>query len=399
MLIEIQCCNFSQFDPKSGRYIECGEKIIVSNDQIGQFVTCTKCQQQVEVPFGLESTHQSKEEPAPKAAVDETSVRKKKQTKNAAVASKPKKKKPSQSKSAVSQDPAKQRSKAKRTKPGSKKSRPSKSSKASEDELQLAEPVARDKSPDVMTMDFGEHGAASTLVEDQHARCSKCGNISKSGQCTVCKHVEQNFEKLYKPLDEIDIEPVGFQRWFLRTMNEGVSVKLLEWGSHLGLGFLGFFLLMVSIAGFFGIGVGPTVGLVLFMGTIIVGLLYIGMVIKGKQFRRNPRARLAWFQRPFWNGVLFFARAMNWQAYDSSLKGRNIIKVRDREFGDHQFDELEGLKKCHVLDLQGTKTTDRGLLELYSLKHLQCLVLKNTNVSPEGVFRLQQSFPRLWIWD
>ena len=90
---------------------------------------------------------------------------------------------------------------------------------------------------------------------------------------------------------------------------------------------------------------------------------------------------------------------MKWQNYDSALKGRTVIKVREKMFGDYELPELENLHRCQVLDLQGTNVTDQGLLHLYSLKHLQCLVLRKTKVSPEGVFRLQQSFPRLWIWD
>ena len=67
-------------------------------------------------------------------------------------------------------------------------------------------------------------------------------------------------------------------------------------------------------------------------------------------------------------------------------------------FGDNDLMEHNDIKSVQVLDIQGTNLTDKGLLHLYDLKHLQCVVLRKTNVSPEAVFRFQQTFPRLWIW-
>jgi hypothetical protein len=89
---------------------------------------------------------------------------------------------------------------------------------------------------------------------------------------------------------------------------------------------------------------------------------------------------------------------MKWERYDNSLKDRRVICVRDRMFGDHDIMERKGIKNAQVLDIQGTNLTDHGLLNLYELKHLQCVVLLGTKVSPEAVFRFQQTFPRLWIW-
>ena len=253
------------------------------------------------------------------------------------------------------------------------------------------------KSNDVMSMDFSETEVQSTLSEDEHDRCTKCGNVSIKGRCSVCRHVEQSFEKLHQNLDEIKIERVGFQRWFCRTMSDDSTLMFLEYGAHFGLGIIATMLLVLG-----GVNVatgGIVFGVALCVFTILAILLYVGLIYKGKQFRRDPRARLAWFQRPIWNGVLGLARSMKWQNYDSALKGRTVIKVREKMFGDYELPELENLHRCQVLDLQGTNVTDQGLLHLYSLKHLQCLVLRKTKVSPEGVFRLQQSFPRLWIWD
>ena len=365
MPIEIKCRNFSNFDSATGKYVQCGEKLVVSEDQLGQFVNCTKCDQPVEVI--------------------------------ARSGSRPKQAKPQRQK-ASSQSSA----------PKSKTGRPAKStrpqsagqlkSSASDDELRMAAPLKRERS-DVMALDFGEEQIASTLNEDNHDRCSKCGNISRAGKCTVCRHVEPSFDKRHQPLEEVKIELVGFQRWFCNTINEGVSVKFLEYGAHAGLGFIAVGLTLLSIISLFGVAFGTVAGVILLFLTLCCTLLYIGLIFKGKQFRTDPRAKLAWFQKPFWNAMLMAARAMNWQHYDSNLKGRRITKQRGKAFGDAQLANIEGLKNCQVLDLQGTGVTDASLQLLYGHKHLQCLILKGTNTTHEAVFRLQQSHPRLWIWE
>lgn len=382
MLNEILCGNFSRFDPESGKYLECGEKIIVSADDIGKFVTCSKCQQQVEVPFGFDTAPVRTKDPQPRPA-----------TKKQKVAGQeiPSAKKKRRRKPAGEPTPT--------TATRKKKRRPKAAAKQPDGEdMKLAAVEPRMRATDIMSMNFDNTNVESTLVEDEHERCTKCGNVSKSGRCTVCRHVEQSFEKLHQNLDEIKIERVGFQRWFCRTMNDDSTLAILEYGAHLGLGVISAMLLVLGGMSVGGFGFGRVQGILMCLFVVTAIIFYIGLVYKGKQFRRDPRAKLAWFQKPIWNGILGVARMMKWQNYDSSLKGRTIIKVRETTFGDHEISELENLNRCQVLDLQGTKVTDRGLLELYSLKHLQCLVLRNTNVSDEGIFRLQQSFPRLWIW-
>lgn len=77
MMIEIQCGNFSKFDASLGRYVECGEKLIVSGDQVGQMVTCRKCHQQIEVPYGVGANgdpSQVAEEPVAEKATGKPSL-------------------------------------------------------------------------------------------------------------------------------------------------------------------------------------------------------------------------------------------------------------------------------------------------------------------------------------
>lgn len=355
MPIEIKCRNFSNFDSATGKYVQCGEKLTVSKEQIGQFVSCTKCDQLVEVAArsGTSGSQQTKPRRQTKSSVNRKSSR-----------------------------PVRLSARA----------------SASNDGLQMAAPLKRERS-DVMAMDFGEEQIESTLNEDQHDRCSKCGHISRAGKCTVCRHVEPNFDKRHQRLEEVEIELVGFQRWFCKTMSEGVPIRALEYGAHVGLGFIALGTTLFSILSIFGLAFGVVAGLVLLLLTLCATLLYIGLVFKGRQFRRDPRARLAWFQKPFWNALLLLARAMNWQHYDSNLKGRRITKHRGKTFGDVELADIEGLKNCQVLDLQDTSVTDATLQMLYGQKHLQCLVVKGADTTYEAVFRFQQSHPRLWIWE
>lgn len=417
MLIEIQCGNFSGYDDAKRKYVPCGEKLIVSSDQVGELVTCTKCHQEVEVPYGIGTTSQSSEtSPSPKNALggtatqdrnrraDASSTKRRRTSENKPQPSRPAKRKTGQP-GTVSSGGTKRGAKSS---PAARRpsNPPNNTNPAFEDsgelfddaELALAEPVQRPAS-DVMALSFGtEDPSQSTLAEDRHERCKKCGNISKNGRCTVCKHVESQFEKLHLPMEKIAIEPSGLQRWFCRTMNEGVSIKVLEYGSHVAFGALGFALLGLAIASLFGVALGTVGGVLLLIFVFASAGLYAALVHKGHQFLRDPHARLAWFQVPFWNLILALSRAAKWQSYDKSLTGRKIITIRDKMFGDVEIAELPGIKNCQVLDLEGTCVTDQGLLPLYHLNHLHCLVLKGTNVTHEGVFRLQQSCPRLWIW-
>ena len=176
-------------------------------------------------------------------------------------------------------------------------------------------------------------------------------------------------------------------------MSEGVSIGVLGFALHL-------LALLMTLAG---IGLSVVVfsmpmSLITSILTVLMAMLYGGMVFKGYQFGRVPAASLAWFQRPFWNSILHFARMMNWQGYDARYKGRGIIDKRGVPVADAELPAIDNLNRCQVLDLEGTLVTDRGLRALYGLNHLHCLVLRKTDVTHEGVFRLQQANPKVWIW-
>lgn len=404
MMIEIQCGNFSNFDPALGRYIECGEKIIVSGEEVGQLVTCTRCSQPIEVPHGIGASGED--------SINDPSSATQRSGSGSAQRSNQRKTRAGKSKSA---GPRTRKGKSSRVssaengagngkpKPGSTATRATKNKSVSGNRALVKQKKHQSSTmviqkTDLMSMNFGGEFAAMTLGEDRMERCKKCGNIVDNGQCTVCKYIEPKFDKLHQPLHEIEIELAGFQRWCCQTMNEGVSVRVIEYAAHGMLLFLAVFLLVVAVFGCLGFGIGPLGGTLLLIADCMAVMFYIGIIYKGHQFLRNPNAQLAWFQKPFWNLMLRVSRMMKWEGYDSGLKDRRVIKVRERLFRDHEILDLEGIKTCQVLDLQGTGVTDRGLLDLYGLTHLRCVILKRTKVTHEAVFRLQQSFPRLWIW-
>ena len=356
MRFEIQCSNFSEFDPQSGKYVRCGGKAAVSSEQVGQFVSCKKCGQQIEVVARSASP-------------------------SASVAQKP----------ITSRAKSVQKS-ARKT----HQDRPA-SFDFQRGDSQFAAPLKGSKT-DIMSMNFGDEQDALTLREDQQDRCTKCGNISKSGKCTVCHHVERSFHKRNHH-DNGKIKLVGFQRWFCKNVGEGISIKVLEMGTHVSLGFIAMALALLSIISLFGFAFGTLAGIIVLLLTIGASLLYINLVIKGRSFVRDPEARVAWYQKPFWHGILVIARAMNWQNYDSNLKDRQIIKPSDRSFGDNDLAKVDDLKTCQVLDLEGTQVTDTAIQMLYGHSHLRCLVLKGTQTTHQAVFRFQQAHPRVWIWE
>jgi len=192
-----------------------------------------------------------------------------------------------------------------------------------------------------------------------------------------------------KDLDNIKVKPAGCQLWLIKILSEGMPVAVLTSLIH--------FLFAVLTVGGAALIVFSTAGLVrvaLFAGLLAGAFFYVALVVKSYQFLRSPYAKLAWFQRPFWNFILWWCRRSQW----ASNVERTVIDKRGVPVTDEDLDKIEGLKDAGVLDLAGTLVTDDAFRFFYRMDRLQCLVLKDTDVSHESVFRLQQTKTKLWIW-
>jgi hypothetical protein len=362
MLIEFYCRN--QVVGADGRNSVCGKSLTAKSSQAGHLVNCPKCKSECEVP--LESSEVDR-----KLESSDTGTPPRKKSSSKSRPGKPPRKKPGKSRTASSSDG---------------------------DDLELApiEDIARPKS-DLMSMDFQESGGSSRpapIAKDRSKRCAECGKkLDDRGYCSSCKKGERKFEKVEMELDEIPMELAGFQLWFAGIANEGVSMRVLAWVFHVLITLFTFSLVVFGLVAISGI-----LGTVFVIFVLLFFALYVALCFKGYQFTRDPHARLAWFQKPFWNAVLMISRMMKWQAYDAKFKDRPIIDMRNKPLTDDKLTRIEGFRAAQVLDLEGTLISDEGLAPILKLKNLYCVVLRNTNVSHEGVTKLQQSIPRLWIW-
>ena len=231
------------------------------------------------------------------------------------------------------------------------------------------------------------------LPLDNVSRCRKCGKqTDKRGYCGACNYSSASREKATgQPIDDIKIKSTGMQLWLSNVVAEGVPPGILVVVLHC------LFAAFVVAALFV---VSTSFGGLMFVAAIAfllaIAFFYTATVWKMWQFRRDPHTQLAWFQRPFWDGILWYCRKNKWA--DSKKPNRVIIDGRDSSMTNQELDKVKNLKAASVLDLEGTMINDEAFRYFYRIDDLQCLVLKDTSVSHEAVFRLQQTRPKLWIW-
>lgn len=229
---------------------------------------------------------------------------------------------------------------------------------------------------------------------DSRVRCKKCGSLLQGdGRCPACYYEAPRLRPVDTPIDQIPIQPAGFQLWFRSIMTGGISPLAISAVSH------GMFLmaLLITAAAAFVLGEEDGITWAIVLLTVCT-FLYIYTYVSTIRLSRVPAAKIPLILRPFWYLILVFARAGNWTQYDSRLKDRIVIDVRGHAFGDRDLLELDKLPVAQVLDAEGTSLTDSGLALLHGMKNLRCLVVRKTHVTREGVFRLQQAIPRCWIW-
>lgn len=255
-------------------------------------------------------------------------------------------------------------------------------------------PAASVKKRDVMEMEFDAGNAAesptNSVTHDRIDRCRKCGRpLDSKGVCRRCNYTKPSMKLAEKELDSIKVKPAGCQLWLIKILSEGMPIAVLTSLLH----FL-FVVLTVGGAALIIFSSGGLVRVALLAALLAAAFFYIALVVKCYQFLRSPHAKLAWFQRPFWNFVLWSCRRRDW----ASNIQRTVIDKRGVPVTDEELDKIENLKDAGVLDLEGTLVTDDAFRFFYRMDRLQCLVLRDTDVTHESVFRLQQTKPNLWIW-
>ena len=261
------------------------------------------------------------------------------------------------------------------------------------------QPTAKVESLDPLAAKQGIMEQAVTTGSSQYQKvkvCPGCGKPLAGNSCRSCGY------KINKPNDQAieRIKPklCGMQLWLCRTIRQALPVKAMVLVMHLAMVLIVLLIGGSSIMGMTTQNLSVSAGLALLFIVSVAAVIYLALAFKSYQFLMQPGAQLAWFQKPFWNLVLSLARSKNWRDYDASLSNRVVVKADDPQTGNQDIFDLPDIRRAQVLDLENTLITDAGLRSLYQLKNLECLVLRNTDVTAEEVYRFQQAFPSVWIW-
>ena len=185
----------------------------------------------------------------------------------------------------------------------------------------------------------------------------------------------------------------GMQRWFCSILGETLPIRVIEYGAHLA---VVIWTVLIFAAIIFTIGWLLKIPLILLLIASVT--LYVALVRKGHAFAADPTEELAWYQEPFWNGMLTISRNLKWTGYDSNLKGRVVIDRRTEPVNDQELSKLPQLDKCEVLDVEGSPITDKSLKTIAKMSKLSCLVIRDTEISDRGIDALTRRMPQLWIW-
>jgi len=226
---------------------------------------------------------------------------------------------------------------------------------------------------------------------DPFVRCPHCGGLlDKSNKCSHCRYRLPTTSNDKVPLARLKPKPTGFLLYLKnRTSLKSHRVTLaVAFVIFLFLAGTALQTLAFLILGVWGWGVFPLI----VMASGVAAYAYA----KWYRLATRPAEPLTPWQRALWDLVLAFVRMRHWPKPGKSTPG--VLDLRQQHMDDKQLFLRKDLRKVMAIDLEGQPITDKGLLALRPHTHLKFLVLKNTNVSVEGVFRLQQEIPETWIW-
>lgn len=250
----------------------------------------------------------------------------------------------------------------------------------------------RDK-PDVMQMEFAADAKTSSKTFAKTSdRCAQCGGrYNKEFVCESCGYIEPVNQARRRAASDDPPKLAGFQLWISKITNDGVSIK------HIGYAIVSVVTLFCLLTMAWGVLSTSFPGIVCAVMAAFL-LIFTFVVLKRTRQLANQRYASLGVLAPIWSMLLMLARMFEWEKYDGRLRDRKVIDLRKTPVTDQELLSRSDLESCQVLDLEDSPVTDVGIRGLYRLKYLQCLVVRNTDVSAEELFKLQQQKPHLWIW-
>ncbi len=218
--------------------------------------------------------------------------------------------------------------------------------------------------------------------EPVDTECPACGVMIAAGEmeCRSCRfnlQVGRRVEDFSG--DEHYAGSVGFERYFLKRMHQTESLASVFIWMHVAF----VFLLGLVCVFFLKIWLYIAIpSLILYVAYQLLAYSH-GYFYRGKSF--------------YWAIFLRAGRLLGWRRL-SKFKKRITWSTHDTSFNDERLGKRQDLQTCHVIDLQGTGVTNDGLKHFQFFPILEFLVLKNTNVTSDGVAQLQATIPETCIW-
>ena len=253
------------------------------------------------------------------------------------------------------------------------------------------------ESPELLAEDLPEvvtEGKLDYQQLDSYQYCKHCGAALDPTlpDCPSCGAPRKASWAEDGPLTDIEHQPAGFQRWLLSLVaaeQTGPNIMILV---NALLGFMG----VVAVGGALFIRDLLTVVLLILIG--LVGFAYWRFFSQTCRIGREQPPKLVAWQKFGWSMILHWLRIFSWKVPTSQLQHPVVVDLRGQDLSDTDLASLKNVNKADVIELDGVPIGDAGIRYLRGLQNLKYLVLRNTRVSDEAVYRLQQTIPRCWIW-
>ncbi|MCH7724981.1 MAG: zinc ribbon domain-containing protein [Planctomycetes bacterium] len=384
---ELTCSNIVRWDNDAEKYVACGHRFAASGAMSGATIECPRCGGSVEIPRVDLTSPLGKlraDEPFPTAADSQTSS-------SARL-----------SEHGQTAPPVVQNQPSQRTAPSNE------NDDVVGNFLQAAigdgkksarESVGRqndadggEKQPLGSPLEVGGFKPATLHVGTY---CAKCGSAMNAGDklCAQCGYHLELGRKITTTDRGAGEKSEGAKRWLDNALAEGESAKSLFIIAAILASLVLFSLIFAMIN-----GMGVWVLLVIVPLLVILGF-FAGIVVAAHRSRKGMATGEPPECQSFpWHCMLTIIRLFGWREPRWPFRKRKVLKIEDAEFSDDDLMNAKNLEDCQVLDLQGTKVSDRGIPYLTGLPELQFVILKKTQVTGAGAQLLQHASPAMWIW-